>query len=159
MNLSFSDPATYVRLGEHDLTQTNEATWIDFDIAERIRYPHYQLPYNDIMLLKLKRFVQFDGAIRPACLPEQLAIPSERAIASGWGLTENGTRSNVLLKATLNFFPQKECNEKYAGKIALHNGISEETQLCAGSRVDDKDTCQGWYLIFIYRSFHFSGDG
>lgn len=144
MNLSSSDPARYVRLGEHDLDQSDEATTIDFLIAERIRYPHYQLPYNDIMLLKLNRFVQFNGAIRPACLPDHLGIESNRAtIASGWGLTENGTRSNVLLKATLNFFSQKECNEKYAGKIVLHNGIVEETQLCAGSRLDDKDTCQG----------------
>lgn len=138
-----SDPATYVRLGEHDLDRSDEATTIDILISERIRHPYYQRAYNDIMLLKLHVTVQFNGAIRPACLPEQFAVPSEQ-IVSGWGLTAwNGSRSNVLLKANLNSFSQKECNDKYAGNIVLHKGISEETHLCAGSRFDNKDTCRG----------------
>lgn len=88
--------------------------------------------------------MQFNGAIRPACLPEQFAISDENPIVTGWGLTANGTRSNVLLKATLNFFSHKVCNVKYPGNIYLNNGIVEELHLCAGSFVDDKDTCQGW---------------
>lgn len=130
-------------MGEHDLSQSDEAASIDFDIIERILHPSYRRLYNDIMLFKLDRFVQFNGAIRPACLPERFAISDESAVATGWGTILSGTRSNVLLKATLNFFSQKECSEAYQGNVFLNEGIVEDVHLCAGSRVDDKDTCRG----------------
>ncbi len=146
--LNFSGPAIYVRLGEHDISRTDDITRIDLNIIERIPHPNYKYPlrYNDIALFKLERKVRIDGAIRPACLPEQSAIPTKKAIASGWGSVEfRGDRSNVLLKVILEIFSQAECAStfKTESNRKLNKGIVEEGQVCAGSKEDEKDTCQG----------------
>lgn len=95
------------------------------------------------MLLKLSRIVNFNAAIRPACLPTQYAVSDENVIATGWGTMEGGTQSNVLMKATLNIFSQEACNVKYPLNVYLNDGIVDEIHLCAGSFVDSKDTCAG----------------
>lgn len=95
--------------------------------------------------------VTFNSAIRPACLPEQFAIPDGIATVSGWGLTKtNGNQSNVLLKTNLDLFSQEECDAKYPPSFSLNHGIVEQTQLCAGSHIDGKDTCDGdSFFLFI----------
>lgn len=145
---SFSGPAKYVRLGEHDQNSENDGTKIDLRIIESIPHPEYRYPiqYNDIGLFKLERRVELNGSIRPACLPEQSAVPTKSAIATGWGtVTWRGKQSNVLLKVTLDMFTQNECNRTYRTDVnrKLNRGIVEETQVCAGSHTEEKDSCQG----------------
>lgn len=144
----FSGPAKYVRLGEHDLNRNDDATPIDLKIIESIPHPEYRYPvqYNDIGLFKLERRVELSGAIRPACLPQQSAVPTKSAIATGWGTVAwRGKQSNILLKVILEMFTQNECNSTYKGDInrKLNQGIMEQTQVCAGSHSDEKDSCQG----------------
>lgn len=95
------------------------------------------------MLFKLNSIVKFNRAIRPACLPEQLAISAENAIIIGWGSTPEGYQSGASMKARLNFFSQRECKAKYEKNVFLSDGIVEEAHLCAGSYTDKNDTCQG----------------
>lgn len=123
-------------------------THIDLNIIQRIPHPNYKYPakYNDIGLFRLERRVQFNSAIRPACLPEQSAVSTRRAIASGWGVVEwKQSRSNVLQKVILELFSQEECKSAYRtdNNRKLNKGIVEESQVCAGSRDEEKDTCQG----------------
>lgn len=66
------------------------------------------------------------------------------AIASGWGrIGWTDDLSDQLLKVTLDFFPFDECAESYGTSRKLPNGILEAQQVCAGSRDENKDTCEG----------------
>lgn len=143
-----SGPARYVRLGEHDQGRENEGNKVDLRIAQSIPHPEYRYPiqYNDIGLFKLERRVDLNGAIRPACLPDESAVTTRTAIATGWGaVTWRGDQSSVLLKVTLDMFTQTECNRTFRNDInrKLNRGIVEATQVCAGSRTEEKDSCQG----------------
>ncbi|KAJ6636459.1 Serine protease snake [Pseudolycoriella hygida] len=141
-------PARYVRLGEHDLNRKDDGTVVDLRIIQSIPHPDYRYPiqYNDIGLFKLERRVELNGAIRPACLPEQSAVQTKSAIATGWGTVSwRGRQSNALLKVTLDMFTEAECNRTYSSDInrKLNRGILEESQVCAGSHKEEKDSCQG----------------
>lgn len=66
-------------------------------------------------------------------------------VATGWGRTGYYSElSKALLKVTLEYFHQEECNSSYANNIgiSLRNGIVPTTQVCAGSHNDTKDACQ-----------------
>lgn len=83
---------------------------------------------------------------RPACLHTQFQINNNFCLASGWGrkgFTEE--TSKELLKVKLELFSLDRCNASYksdAGGKKLLRGIDDSTQVCAGSSVDLKDTCQ-----------------
>lgn len=134
-------------MGELDLDSDEEnASPIDFNISERIRHPDYILPakYNDIALIKLDRPVTFNQFVRPACLPEDFNPKTARGIASGFGATRvRGPGSRQLRKVVLEFYNQAECNQSYANDInrSLPKGIID-TQMCAGSHTERRDTCQ-----------------
>lgn len=128
-------------------SETDDASPIEIEIVEHIKHPEFKLPskYNDIALLKLMHPVKFSQYIRPACLPETFYPQTQRAIATGWGLTEfRGKSSDSLMKVVLDLYGNQECNATYINHInrALEKGIVEKTQLCAGSRLEQKDTCQ-----------------
>lgn len=146
---SFSGEPQKIRLGAHDLRNigNDDDHTIDYNIAERIRHPEYRASsqYNDIALIKMDRAVPLTPYVRPACLPTMAAVPTTRAIATGWGhLQWKGSPSDVLLKVTLDMFTHSECNQTYEFHInrRLRHGIVDETQVCAGSHEGEKDTCQ-----------------
>uniref|UniRef100_A0A5S6QA04 Peptidase S1 domain-containing protein n=1 Tax=Trichuris muris TaxID=70415 RepID=A0A5S6QA04_TRIMR len=53
---------------------------------------------NDIALLKLVNPVEYNDQVKPLCLPGMLtaAIVPEACYAAGWGLTEQGSSSEIL---------------------------------------------------------------
>lgn len=156
----YSGYAQVVRLGDLDIDSSeDEAQPIDVKIIERIRHYDYKIPakYNDIALLKLERPVTFSQYVRPACLAESFAIPTEKVIATGWGRTEYAEMTSAhLQKVHLDLIPQPECNASYAPYLSrnLRNGVVAETQFCAGSKLQ-RDTCQGdsGGPIQIYHSY------
>lgn len=117
-----------------------------YRIVERIKHNGFKLPskYNDIALVKMDGPVQFNNYIRPACLPQSRRIETKHVIASGWGrLNYNSDVSEHLQKVVLEIFTQHECNQSYFNEgRQLRRGIDDEIQLCAGSHIDGKDTCQ-----------------
>ena len=117
-----------------------------YRIVERIKHDGFKVPskYNDIALVKIDGPVQFNNYIRPACLPQSRTIETKHVIASGWGrLNYNSEVSEHLQKVVLEIFTQRECNQSYSNEgRQLRRGIDDETQLCAGSHIDGKDTCQ-----------------
>lgn len=143
-----SGPAKYVLLGDVDYgSKTDDAQPRKLAIIERIKHPEFKYPskYNDIALIKIDGPVQFNNYIRPACLPQSKSLNSRYVIASGWGrLDYISSPSEHLQKIVLEIFTQQECNASYANAIGrlLDHGIVDETQLCAGSHVERKDTCQ-----------------
>lgn len=116
----------------------------EYLISERIPHPKYNLSsrYNDIALLRLRGRVTFNPFVRPACLPTDSSIPSDLT-AMGWGATDHlSLASEVLLEVTISLFTYTECSSFYRDdETKLSLGIIEETQICSGSRNDEKGAC------------------
>lgn len=115
-------------------------------VARAIAHPNYQASqqYHDIALVELAQAMQFNQYARPACLNSQPNVPDQRAIATGWGLTEFfGDSSESLLKVTLDLFRFPECVAQYPADRKLRQGLVERQHLCAGSHQEIKDSCEG----------------
>ncbi|XP_077290821.1 transmembrane protease serine 9-like [Arctopsyche grandis] len=134
----------YVWLAHEDLDKYPEYL---FNVVERVIHPEYRAPsiYNDIGLLKLDKKVKYSEKIRPACLHVGNQINDQKAIATGWGITDNkfGNKSDALLKVTLDKFSYEECSQVYRPERKSINGIRNDTQICYGGKTEAKDTCQG----------------
>lgn len=63
---------------------------------------------------------------------------------SGWGWThenrEIGDRSNILRKATVKIWNNKECEKSYQTN-GKHNSLITDTQMCAGYANGGIDSC------------------
>lgn len=146
--IHYSGPASHVLLGDLNYgSNTDDAQPRQFRIMERIKHPDFKYPskYNDIALVRMNAPVQFNNYIRPACLPQSKSIDKKNVIASGWGrVNHTSSPSEYLQKVVLELFTSFECNQSYFDQIGrqLKQGITEETQLCAGSHGDQRDTCQ-----------------
>lgn len=149
-----------VRLGAHDLTKigTNGDRTLEYDVVEKIKHPKYVNvlpPSNDIALLRLSEKVKLTPYIRPACLPTEQAISNAQGTACGWGTVEyKGSKSKVLLKASLDFFSQSECNTTFVPYEGRNLTLNVNHQhVCAGSRKSRRDTCQVNKIIARIREY------
>lgn len=148
-----------MRIGDLELdTDRDDAQPQEFTISQKIRHPEYKPPsqYNDIALLQLNKAANLNTYARPACLYIKPSMSATFAVASGWGkIGFTDDISKKLLKVTLEFFPQAECNNSYRKNIGnrLQYGIVEESQVCAGSHTEKKDTCQVRIVIKFLRVF------
>ncbi|KAK6630239.1 hypothetical protein RUM43_014938 [Polyplax serrata] len=141
-----------VRLGEHNMLTEEDCENgfgcapppVDIPIHKVIPHPEYSRPNlrNDIALIRLAEKVKLGEFIRPICLPlndslDKRILQKEKAIVTGWGTTETGIRSHVLLKATLPIVSRPECLRAYKNKVPI-----TDTQICAGGEAG-KDSCSG----------------
>ncbi|KAI4485463.1 hypothetical protein M0804_006968 [Polistes exclamans] len=152
-----------VRLGEHDVRTERDCEMDgnvvlycadkhqDFGIESVHYHPGYSQLENDIALIRLDKDANLTvNNVRPICLPNQdIATIPEQLIATGWGATERGIRSPVLLQVKLPAVEIPRCQEIYRSR----SNISYK-QLCAGGETD-KDSCSGdsggplqWYAFF-----------
>ncbi|KAJ8961849.1 hypothetical protein NQ318_021466, partial [Aromia moschata] len=117
----------YVRLGTTNL-QTETLDSDDYNVIQRIAHPEYKIDeqYNDIALLQLDRPVKFTDSISPICLYPSRNVAGKKLTAIGWGKTE---QAGDLSYAAIS-------------KLELPRGIVDDIQICAGSRNEEKDTCQ-----------------
>ena len=119
---------------------------VDIPVIERIPHEGFNANtrQNDIALLRLERSITFTNWIKPICLPISPEIANKNydgkmLTVAGWGLTENGTTSDVKLKVELDGVPLGDCNNTYRRRrIVLTN-----RQLCAGGGSLGKDSCKG----------------
>lgn len=146
----YRDRPYIIRLSEQNLIKrTAGLTPKDFLIEDFFIHPKY-LPtskYNDIALIKFQGKVVLSPKIRPACLWQNHLIDYTEAIATGWGNTDfAGLKSDELLKVNLTIIDTEVCRPYFESSRNLVNGIID-TQICAGSLSENKDTCQ---VIIIY---------
>lgn len=79
----------------------------------------------------------------------------------GWGATDHlSLASDVLLEVTISLFNHTECSSFFRNdETKLSLGIIEETQICSGSRNDEKGACgvSEFYIILkeIFLNFFF----
>ncbi|XP_055532355.1 serine protease grass-like [Wyeomyia smithii] len=159
----------YVRLGEHTISQDPDCTTIieDGEVIERdcadpvenvpiesyVVHEKYRSSFlgNDIALIRLAKVVTFKSHIQPICLPMSAKLKETllpKYIASGWGLTEQLERSDVLLKAELLSINRTACQKRIdeIGEVKIkgnwHNVTIGSKQICADG-VNLVDTCRG----------------
>ncbi|XP_069687883.1 venom protease-like [Periplaneta americana] len=143
----------FVRLGDLDLkSDEDDVDAKMYDIVKRIPHPEYKQSkqYHDIALLKLGQDVVFNSFMKPACLHTEHNIASPDVIATGWGrgapVNETGKK---LMAVTLQQQPMAKCQEALKMvnaqvlKNALHEGLKEDSMMCAGVDEGGKDTCGG----------------
>lgn len=143
---------SFVRLGEHDLTRTNEARHMDVKVVRSEPHPQYNRRNgrNDIAILYLERNVPFTDFISPICLPTTQELRSKdykgyTPFVVGWGKTmEGGQSATVLQELQIPILPNQECRDRYAEQNRLVTQDQfDEGVICAGVMTGGKDTCQG----------------
>lgn len=158
-----------MRLGAHNLDRigSDDDHTMDYDISEFLTPPEYRgsSNYNDIALVRIAQKVPLTPYVRPACLPTERDVQTAKAMATGWGKTKSqdaSSSSKTLQKVVLEMFKHSECAESFRYNLnrRLRNGIVDETQICAGSHTEEKDTCHvrliqsiSEYIVFIFRKF------
>jgi len=134
-----------VRVGHADLSQSTT----DVKIESINLHPGFGKTsvgslINDIALLKLAEPLHFSNGIRPICLPRKNYTDAELGFltVAGWGRTENGTSSDVLLQVDLNVVSSQACQVEYrSGKVDLD---IRDSQICAqGDLTIGSDSCNG----------------
>ncbi|KAH8306423.1 hypothetical protein KR018_010920, partial [Drosophila ironensis] len=142
-----------IRLGEHRISTVEDCRQhgrkkkcappvLDVGIEKMLIHEKYDTRYyyNDIALLRLNQSVPFQKHIKPICLPisPELKEQAEKIntyFVTGWGTTENGSSSDVLLQANVPLQPRTACSQAYRRAVPL-------TQLCVGGG-DLQDSCKG----------------
>ena len=150
---------TIVRLGALNLKNKNEnSRKLDVKILSYIIHENYDpnTNKNDIAVMKLASKIKLSKYIRPACLlsPNE-RVRSEKAIATGWGLTNAfyGDSSDVLQKVELSVISNRDCRR------FLDDQDIQSTQLCAGEEKGEIcDFLRGFLryfnsVILIYSGF------
>ncbi|XP_056634742.1 phenoloxidase-activating factor 3-like isoform X1 [Diorhabda sublineata] len=138
-----------VRLGEYNVKSQVDCDEItgycsppiqDFLIEKIIVHPEYNTKTfsNDIALIKLKGPITFNNEnIQPICLPIETPLSLRSGIVSGWGVTEDGYKTEVLMKVRIPILPLSHCNRLFQKSASLSNN-----QICAGGR-KGRDSCGG----------------
>ncbi|EDW81114.1 uncharacterized protein Dwil_GK11884 [Drosophila willistoni] len=142
-----------IRLGEHKISTSEDCRKQgrktkcappvqDIGIEKYLLHEEYdpRLVSNDIALLRLNVSARFDKHIKPICLPitdelKQEAEKQKTYFVTGWGTTENGSASDVLLQANVPIQPRSACSQAYRRAVPL-------SQLCVGGG-DLQDSCKG----------------
>ncbi|XP_037784032.1 venom protease-like [Penaeus monodon] len=134
----------YVRLGDFNLTRTDEANHIDLVVLNHID-PGYSTTTHrdDISILTLERDVEFNDFIRPACLPfnyQNEEFLTQRLAVVGYGRSApDGEGSKVPVSAVLSVVDLGTCQAKY--DRLNHKVTLTDSQICAGS--ENGDSCGG----------------
>lgn len=109
-------------------------------IARGVYHPSFdeESIKNDVGVIILENNAKFNSYVKPICLPSHTLLNPPRGttlFSAGWGLTENGTASDVKLKVELPIKRNSECNSALFENLVYG-------QLCVGGE-DGKDTCGG----------------
>ncbi|XP_062122474.1 serine protease grass [Drosophila sulfurigaster albostrigata] len=149
----YQDQLYEIRLGEHRISTERDCRQQgrkekcappvnDLGIEKILLHEKYdsKTNINDIALLRLNATVTFQKHIKPICLPitdelKQQAETLSDYFVTGWGTTENGSSSDVLLQASVPIQPRSACSRAYRRDVP-------DSQLCVGGG-DLQDSCKG----------------
>nr|XP_034834063.1 phenoloxidase-activating factor 3-like isoform X1 [Maniola hyperantus] len=145
-----------VILGEYDVRRDPDCERMEGELfcAPKVRnvavdtvipHPDYspQRLGDDIGLIRLAEPADFTlDSMKPICLPTSPELQSENleglnGVVAGWGATEDGLQSPVLLSVDLPIISNRDCQALYNGSPRI-----DKSQLCAGG-IRDKDSCGG----------------
>ncbi|KAG8187107.1 hypothetical protein JTE90_004853 [Oedothorax gibbosus] len=112
-------------------------------VHEEYDFTHYDA---DIALLQLESTIELTARVRPICLPTEATTrenirDGQKGIALGWGMTENGTSSDVLRETILPVVNHDTCEAAY--RSGLRALTVTNNMFCAGHGSGIHDTCHG----------------
>uniref|UniRef100_A0A6P4FJD7 Serine protease easter-like n=1 Tax=Drosophila rhopaloa TaxID=1041015 RepID=A0A6P4FJD7_DRORH len=142
-----------VRLGEHDTSVDPDCqygySWssgkrcapphLEIDIEKFIAHTDYSksnVYYYDIALLRLQMPVRYTPAIKPICVLRD-SVSFNNSKVAGWGKTESGNTSPVLLETNV-----MEIRSSFCLKAYPHLEFNSLLQICVGA-LNGSDTCDG----------------
>ncbi|XP_043911346.1 duodenase-1-like [Protopterus annectens] len=129
-----------VVVGAHNIKK-KEPSQERLQILEQYRHPKYyvkdDIPYNDIMLLKLARAPRLTKQVQIIALPKKDHNISVNTICdvAGWGKTEQGCLSKFLMEVSVPIISQKSCSKFFP--------TLDKTMMCANKPPSRKDSSQG----------------
>ncbi|EDX08079.1 GD25193 [Drosophila simulans] len=134
----------YVRLGNYETVNpepycvNNHCIPRFYNISVDLKIVHEKYNeclQNDIALLRMSEAVEYSDYVRPICILVDEQMPSaQNYTVTGWGKTESGKFSRILLNATLYNLDISKCKEKYEKPV-------DRSQICAASHISN--TCRG----------------
>ncbi|XP_075158866.1 trypsin-2-like [Haematobia irritans] len=130
-----------VVMGNLDRFVQNNNTLI-FDVKKIVKYwdPFNLSTFdNDLVLLMLNDSVPVNHTtVEPIVLNEGPMEAGTVCQVTGWGNTEQGYTSDVLMTVDVPYIPYEECRNKTEYSTLIH-----ENMLCAGYMEGERDACQG----------------
>nr|XP_016923390.2 serine protease grass isoform X1 [Drosophila suzukii] len=113
----------------------------DYEVDRAFRHKYFTptIFLNDIGMLRLARFVDYNVHIRPICIildpaMQRLVEDGMTLTATGWGLTDVGSEASVLQEASILVMNRNLCSDLYNVPVGLN-------QICAGD--SETNTCSG----------------
>ncbi|XP_032039460.1 ovochymase-1 [Aythya fuligula] len=134
-----------VTAGDHDRA-LRESTEQVRQVKTIVVHPHFDVVSydSDIALVQLDIPLEYNAAVRPACLPNSTETLSSSYLctASGWGITEeDGGQAKRLQQMQVPVLENEICERNY---YFGHPGGITAGMLCAGFvSVGGQDPCQG----------------
>ncbi|XP_071041252.1 melanization protease 1 isoform X2 [Parasteatoda tepidariorum] len=129
-----------VGVGTHYICNPAE----EIEVAKIIVHPGFYMETKetlpvDLMLLQLRKPVQFNDKIFPICLPElKPEINVDSGTVAGWCQLSNGSINNVLTENQQSIWSKEDCKDIFKPfnlKISNH-------MMCVGGRRGEKE-CKG----------------
>ena len=144
----------HVKIGHANL---KHPCGVEVGIEGAFPHPNYDPSknfINDIALLKLGKPVKVGPTINFLCLPSPANENAEdtlEPVVVGWGLTENGTNSDILQELELQVIQNEECTNVYREHFIKRQFSDAQassfriskTQICANHTTIGKDSCRG----------------
>ncbi|XP_034450825.1 granzyme A-like isoform X2 [Hippoglossus hippoglossus] len=134
-----------VLLGVHSIKAKKDKSRQVIKVKKRFPHPQYvsTTEGNDLMLLKLDKSVKETKTVKCLKLDDAIKDPAAgtSCMVSGWGRTNNGKMSDVLMSVNVTVVDRVKCNspEYYNRHPVITSGM-----ICAGSDgTNAADTCGG----------------
>ncbi|XP_047197313.1 granzyme A-like [Hippoglossus stenolepis] len=134
-----------VLLGVHSIKAKKDKSRPVIKVKKRFPHPQYvsTTEGNDLMLLKLDKSVKETKTVKCLKLDDAIKDPAAgtSCMVAGWGQTNNGKMSDVLMSVNVTVVDRVKCNspEYYNRHPVITSGM-----ICAGSDgTNEADTCGG----------------
>ena len=125
-------------------TLSPSSTEVRAKVVKIFLHPHFDLPQNDIALLKLDHAFNLSlPRLGSVCLPEPnqplSLLEHKNSIAAGWGKTDTEDEPNKLQKVALKIWKQDDCVKVW--KKSEFNTSITKSHICMGK--NKKGNCYG----------------
>jgi secreted trypsin-like serine protease len=132
-----------VRLGDHNIKSSHEATHVEKRVKRVIRHKGFSSTtlWNDVAILTLDEEVSMNNDnIQNICLASSKnTFQSQRVTVAGWGtLSEGGPQPATLMKVDVKVWDNDKCKRSYGSSAP--GGITSH-MLCASEH--KRDSCSG----------------
>ncbi|XP_062700828.1 uncharacterized protein LOC109422078 [Aedes albopictus] len=125
-----------LHFGQHNLSKVTDNVVIR-DVSKIHVHPEYESNKNDIAVLVMRLPVEYSDTVIPICLDQRVdrdlrELEGKSGWVTGWGMTENGTISDVLRTASLPVVSYVTCLKDDPN---LFGKSLNEKVFCAGNKI------------------------